>query len=153
MQKVLNVSCGTKWKALSASRIMIGLHFSSQQLFLPKTVRHKDSGQALQKDGGRPWAKIGKSSTPLRAVHIFIILLFMNYWNTSQDITIVCLPLTKFWDTPLHQARKKQLMFLWAYVYLNLSRFEYVARIIKNAGSTRNPQSPKHTPLYRNLSV
>jgi len=26
---------------------MIGLHFFSQQLLLPKTARHKDGGQAL----------------------------------------------------------------------------------------------------------
>ena len=66
----------------------------------------KTADKPSRRTAGKPWAEIGKSFTPLRTVHILIILLFMNYWNTSQNITIVCSPLIKFRNTPLHQARK-----------------------------------------------
>ena len=59
-------------------------------------------------------------------------LWFMNQWNTSPTITIVCLPPTKFWDTLLHQARKNQLMFRWTYVYWNSSRSGYMARNLQS---------------------
>jgi hypothetical protein len=39
---------------------MIGLHFSSQQPFLPKTARQKDGGQALRRRVNlkQKWVKI-----------------------------------------------------------------------------------------------
>jgi len=35
----------------------------------------------------------------------------MNFWSTSHNITIACLPLTKFLDTHIHQARKSSWGF------------------------------------------
>jgi len=47
-------------------------------------------------------------------------LLFMNYWNTSHNITIVCLPLSTFRDTPLHQAGKKSSWRFDEYMYTEI---------------------------------
>ena len=93
--------------------------------------RHKPAGKPARRTAGRPWGKIGKSFTPLWAALILIILFFMNYWNISHNITIVCLPLTKFRDSPLHQARKKQLMFWLTYVYWNSDKLQTYTRSLK----------------------
>lgn len=52
----------------------------------------------------------------------------MNEWKTSHNISIVCLAPTKFRLPPFIRQEKNQLMVWWAYVYWNLSGFQYMAR-------------------------